>query len=133
VSAALAELEQVWAQFVQDVASFSDRHDRVVVLRRDDGSEEALFLSADGSEWLQVERSGAEVEFQAETLREPERCVSLLTAAIRNSRERDQRPLLFPEAVEAVRTHLADAGLDAPELVLWEIYRPAQPGEKKGV
>lgn len=128
---ALEELERAWGQFVEQVNEYEGLGSRALILRREDGSEQALILDPD-AEWRYIDRSALDIEFQVGLLREPERIVSLLRGAMLDSRQRETRPLLFPEAVDAIRTRLADAALKAPEVVLWEIYGPILPVERTG-
>jgi hypothetical protein len=120
VSAVLTELADLWGQYAQHVIKSKARRARSIFLNRDDGSGEALTIDQEGE--LRVgEFSAKNLDIQASAT--PEQCVAMVRYMCEDAQdfpERFAHPL--PASIDRVRALLAEAGLEAPEVRIWEVY-----------
>ncbi|PPS89439.1 hypothetical protein [Streptomyces sp. MH60] len=134
------ELAELWTQYAAAQNDISKKEPvRNLQLRKEDGGDELLFLTADGSlldgddAWRQIKRSAADVAYQVKAVQDVERCRALLDAALHSYQELSTVGLLMPEAIEAIGRHLASAGhTDTAAVSAWESYGPVQQYDTKG-
>lgn len=130
--ATLTELETLWGRFVREYTAQEPNPNRLVYLDKPDGSSELLILDDKGDSWRYAGRSPETVAVGTSAHKMPERCVGLLRAALEFARDQERLGELFPDAVKAIRSHLLNAGLNAPEFAPWEVYGPTRTHETKG-
>lgn len=126
----IEELAGAWGEFVEMWRTYDGPRERRIALAQADGGEETVYLAEQGEDWWRVCRSADEIAFQERVLADPLQCVRLLRATVDDSQGRDKPNTLFPEGVRAVRRHLIGAGLEPPEVDLWEVYRPVDSKER---
>ncbi|MGW7100426.1 hypothetical protein [Streptomyces sp. NPDC054838] len=120
---ALEELAGLWTQYVEAFRSRAQAnpHQRNLYLTKSDGSDELVRWDEDGVVWL-CERTADQVSQNVQMLADLDRCTVLLKAALSMLSDGERCPFLYPEAVDAVRAHLAGVDVDVPDVDFGERY-----------
>jgi hypothetical protein len=119
----LDELGSLWAEYAERVAARTAPNARSLYLVPAAGHAEMLFIGWDHT----VVRAVQTAEVRKYSTEAPlEQQVILLRAAL-SPAEGQAFGYLSPETLHAIRARLLKAGLDAPEVDLWEVYHAPTP------
>ncbi|MFD8648653.1 hypothetical protein [Streptomyces mirabilis] len=123
----LQELRALWAEFAARVAENEAPYARALYLVKTSGDAEMVLIEHDHTVRSAPHPLQARFAEEAASL---DQQVLLLKTSLKDSTERGfAYGYLSPAALLAIRTQLLDAGLDAPEVDLWEAFKAS---DKKG-
>lgn len=130
----LTELAEAWADYVERAAEGTAEYERILYLIGAGGGSEAVFILQDSTARLSNQSRESRVK-ETELRGNAGRCLLLLKSAAQANAS--GWSFLMPEAIRSIRATLTDAGLNAPDLGLWEVFTSSdtadvRPHEKKG-
>ncbi|MEU9405573.1 hypothetical protein AB0E08_07700 [Streptomyces sp. NPDC048281] len=129
MSAELTELAELWATYARYIADAQAKHPRGIFLYKADGSGELLTIDEEG-ELRMAEFAAENLAWQHTT--SAEQGVVMLRFLCKDAKEHPERPnAMLPPNHDRIRSLLTEAGLEAPEVHIWEVYT-ASDVDKKG-
>lgn len=120
MSAELTELAELWGEYVQHIADATPGRSRGIFLYKADGSGEMLSINKEGE--LRVAPFSADnLAYQSQTT--VEQGLTMLRFLCKDAEEHPGKPsYLVPPNIDRIRSLLTEAGLEAPEIRIWEVY-----------
>jgi hypothetical protein len=120
MSAELTELAELWSRFAEQAAGAEPDRARGIFLIKADGSGEMLAVDHEGG-LRTADFSAENLAYQSAT--PLKQCISMLRLMCKDAdRPPGQRTYPLPQSIDRVRALLGEAGLDAPEVHIWEVY-----------